>query len=73
MIKSELEEILKLKKIRVDSYSLIGGLPNEAYCLEKIEQGWQTYYSERGSKVGVRQFQNESDACYDLLKRLTEL
>ncbi len=54
-----------------DLYSLlIGGFPNEAYCLIKNEDGWEVYYSERGQKSDVQQFENESEACEYLLEEL---
>ncbi|GAB2808365.1 hypothetical protein [Ferruginibacter profundus] len=70
MTKKDLEQKLKEKGILNDSYSLEGGLPNEAYCLNKVEDGWEVYYSERGNKSGLRKFTNEMDACkclYDLV------
>ncbi|SCY45835.1 hypothetical protein SAMN02910451_02680 [Butyrivibrio hungatei] len=54
-----------------DLYSLlIGGFPNEAYCLIKNGEGWEVYYSERGHKSGVQQFVNESEACEYLFEEL---
>lgn len=66
----KLEKKLREEEVRVDSYSLNGGLPNDAYCLNRIESGWQVYYSERGNKTGLKVFDNESDACYYLFKLL---
>lgn len=66
----ELESILKSKKIRPDVYSLKGGLPNEAYCISKVDDKWEVYYSERGNKSGLKNFQKEEEACqffYDSL------
>ena len=68
MTKQELLEKLIKKNVPKDLYSLDGGLPNEAYCLEKTDDGWQTYYSERGCKTGVKKFSNESDACDDFYR-----
>ena len=70
MTKMELSEKLIEKSIRKDSYYLEGGLPNEAYCLNKNRNIWEVYYSERGIKNGLKVFDNESDACkflYSLL------
>lgn len=63
MTKKDLEVILLEKKIRKDSYSLSGGLPNEAYCIHENDFGWEVYYSERGNKTGLKIFQNENEAC----------
>lgn len=50
-------------QIPVDSYSLNGGLPNEALCIAKRGERWEVYYSERGNKSSLRSFQTETDAC----------
>ena len=70
MTKIELEKKLREEGVRVDSYSLNGGLPNEAYCLNRTESGWEVYYSERGNKTGLKVFDNESDACGYLFQLL---
>ena len=56
--------------IRPDAYCLTGGLPNEAYAIERIGSGWRVYYSEGGERRDVREFSTESVACGDLLFRL---
>ncbi len=48
MTKLDLVNKLKEKNIPIDSYSLEGGLPNEAYCLNREKNVWEVYYSERG-------------------------
>lgn len=63
MKKNDLANKLNEKGIRKDSYSLEGGLPNEAYCLNETKDGWEVYHSERGSKSGLKKFNNEDDAC----------
>jgi hypothetical protein len=63
MDKKELEFLLIDKNIRPDAYSLNGGLPNDAYCLDEKNGIWKTYYSERGSAVSVKEFDTENDAC----------
>ena len=71
MTVEELKKKLDELNIQQDLYSLmIGGFPNEAYCLIKNEDGWEVYYSERGNKRGTRQFASESDACEYLEERL---
>jgi hypothetical protein len=70
MLKFELKDKLREEGINVLSYSLNGGLPNEAYCLNQSAGKWEVYYSERGSKAGLRIFDLERDACvylYNLL------
>ena len=65
MNKKELAEKLILEGIRTDMYSLKGGLPNEAYCIDyEYEYGkWVVYYSERGNRNGLKYFDYENDAC----------
>ena len=72
MTKIEIEKKLREEGVRVDSYSLNGGLPNEAYCLNRTESGREVYYSERGNKMGLKVFDNESDACDYLFKLLVK-
>lgn len=66
----ELVKRLEMEGIPDDLYRLNGGLPNEAFCLNRNEQKWETYYSERGSKSGLKVFDEEEEACnhfYDWL------
>ncbi|NLK94016.1 MAG: hypothetical protein GX275_02330 [Clostridiales bacterium] len=70
MNKEKLKEILIRENIPNDAYSLEGGFPNEAYCLN-IENGkWQVYYSERGQKSNLKEYYSEEEACEELYKRL---
>lgn len=55
-----------------DMYSLNGGLPSEAYCINKIEGYWEVYYSERGQKSSLKVFQTESEACEYFLNILSK-
>lgn len=72
MRKSELLEILKKEKVSPNSYSLNGGLPNEAYCLNKVNGTWEVYYSERGRKTGLKTFDSEDEACNYFFQLATE-
>ncbi|TKC16834.1 hypothetical protein [Robertmurraya kyonggiensis] len=73
----ELELRLISERIRRDVYSLEGGLPNEAYCISQTNGIWEVYYSERGSKSGLKVFRKEEEACqhfYDsLIKTLRDM
>ncbi|TCJ15325.1 hypothetical protein EPD60_07560 [Flaviaesturariibacter flavus] len=66
-----LKEILLRLKIRPDFYSLHGGLPNEAYCVDSSGDSWYVYYSERGQKTGLTKFESESKACTYFLNLIT--
>ena len=71
MTVEELKKQLDAIGVPDDLYSLlIGGFPNEALCLIKNEDGWEVYYSERGQKSDVQQFENESEACEYLFEEL---
>lgn len=51
MTVNELEKILIQKDVPQNMYSiLVGGFPNEAFCLVKSDSAWEVYYSERGQK-----------------------
>lgn len=63
MNKYELKKKLMQKKVNSASYCLDGGLPSEQYCLDENYGKWYVYYSERGSKIGLREFLTEKDAC----------
>ncbi len=66
----ELQNILSELKIPKGSYSIMqGGLPNETLCIIK-DKTWQVYYSERGRKSGLKEFQNEEEACEYFLKKI---
>ncbi|MDU4860892.1 MAG: hypothetical protein E6356_10365 [Terrisporobacter othiniensis] len=72
MNKKELSAKLIKTKVPKDAYSLDGGLPNEMYCLDYLigKKKWQVYYSERGVKTGLKEFESEDEACnyfYDSL------
>ena len=73
MNKQQLEKILLLNKVPKDLYSLKGGLPNEAYCLEEENDKWHVYYSERGIKTSIGYFKSEREACGCLLKEIKKI
>ena len=59
---SELRRYLKENNFPSDSYSLEGGLPSEALCIERTKNSWRVYYSERGKRNVFGLFANEEDA-----------
>ena len=72
MTKFDLQRELIKEGIRPDACSLEGGMPNDAYCLDENGGEWSIYYSERGSRQGLKLFSSESAACayfLDLLKK----
>lgn len=63
MTKLDLKKLLEEEKINPTLYSLEGGLPNEAFCLNKNSEFWEVYYSEKGNKSGLKKFDTENEAC----------
>ena len=50
----------------------LGGHAELCWCVEQADDGrWETYWYERGSKSFRVQLESESDACFQLLGRLT--
>ena len=69
-----LEKKIKEYNIPKNAYSLNGGLPNESYCIDFINNNWEVYYSERGLKTEKKVFLDENTACeyfLNILKSLT--
>ena len=73
MKKNDLKKILINNNIPKDVYSLEGGLPNEAYCLNTDGDKWEVYYSERGQKSGLKLFKTEDEACDYIYKSLVQM
>lgn len=73
MDKNGLRKMLINSNIPKDTYSLDGGLPNEAYCLSQNRDKWEVYYSERGRKSGTKLFTTENEACNYFYKSLVSM
>lgn len=65
MTLSELDNYFRTKNIHPDAISLGVGLPSETekYCIVKINNTWEVYYSERGTKGQLTLFKSETKAC----------
>lgn len=72
MNKKELVEKLTEKNIPKDIYSVSGGLPNECFCLNYGER-WEVYYSEKGVKKQLFEFDTEDAACKYLFDKLLKV
>lgn len=66
----QLEELLQEGGFPRYSYSLEGGLPSEAYCVERTPEGWHVYYSERGNKSTIGRCATEKEAVACFLKEV---
>jgi hypothetical protein len=63
LTREELRLRLKEEGFPEDSYSLEGGLYNERLCLERKNNRWFVYYSERGLRTNGKDFLMEEIAC----------
>jgi len=70
MNKHELKSQLETLGIRPDAYAW-QGLPNEQYVLSQEGNSWEVYYSERGTKEGLKKFSDENSACEYFLNLLS--
>jgi len=67
MDRRALKEVLDADDVDPRAYSLDGGMPFEAYVLERGPSDWAVFYSERGSRSGEVVFRTENDACLHFL------
>ena len=74
MTRKELYKLLKEMDVPI---TLVGGLPDNAYTLDRAGKlwrpgKWEVYYSEKGNKYDSVFFDNEEDACdylYEIAKK----
>ena len=66
----QLEKLIKKSDFPQSHYSLNGGLPSEAFCIEKLTDKWHVYYSERGGKSTLGTFAKEKDAVACFLEHI---
>jgi hypothetical protein len=46
------------------------GNDDQRLCIVEENDRWLVYYSERGSRFRIAEFDNEDDACGELLNRI---
>jgi hypothetical protein len=73
MNRQELRVRLSQEQLPPDAYWLDGGLPNEALTLNEQHGRWQVYYSERGRKTSLQEFDTETQACTYFYQAIREL
>jgi hypothetical protein len=61
---------LRPKGFDLRAYSLRGGAPDECLVLNRLNGGWDVFYSERGQRNSQRWFKTEAEACEYLRARL---
>ena len=69
------EFIKKVKKLRIPNYlyNIDGvGRDDERFCLVKVDEIWNVYYSERGCKTTNEFFLTQSNALEYIIKRFSE-
>lgn len=67
----ELLEKLNNLNVSPKYYGILGNLKDDAYIIERLSNGkYKVYYSERNEQCEVKIFENESDACKELLSRI---
>lgn len=55
-----------------DRFSLYGRSDaDDSYVLDKRPEGWVVFYAERGGKTPITVYENEADACADMLSRVS--
>lgn len=72
MNQDQLRAIFHYLKVPASAYDL-GNNTRLGACetIEHTSQGWEVYATERGSKCAVEIFSDETDACFNLLYRMT--
>lgn len=72
MNQTQLRAILRYLKVPEAAYDLGNNMRLDACeTIEHTSQGWEVYATERSSKCDIKVFDNETDACFDLLYRMT--
>lgn len=74
MKKADLKAILQGMGVPEEMYHLENhGNNDQKLCLNKENDVWFVYYSERGSKLVPAEFDNEDDACEEFMKRINKM
>jgi len=68
--RADLEAHLVTLGLRRGTYELFGGHADHAIVVDHRAQGWVVFYSERGSESNLATFDDEADACAELLARV---
>ena len=56
-----------------EKFYKIGGKHNNRICMEKTENGWDVYFSEKKDKVGVIHYNDEASACKGMKNEVRKL
>ena len=68
-----LEELnIIIKELNQEIYFNFGYPREDNICLEKINNIWYVYYTERGKKVRIKEYETLYGACINVIDRLSE-
>lgn len=74
MKKEDLKDLMHKMNVPETWYFLDDyGIDDQKLCINQENDIWLVYYSERGSKLVVSEFKNESDACEEFIKRIKRM
>lgn len=74
MKKSDLKAKMQEMGVPEEMYYLEKyGNNDQKLCINKENDVWLVYYSERGSKLVTAEFDNEDDACEEFMKRINKM
>ncbi len=72
MTVEDLADLLQLMPLRQGAFDLgWDGRTWEVHALRQDPDGWHVFYAERGLRSGEAVFADESEACLELLRRLS--
>ena len=72
MTADELKMFLKQHRVP-GKYYKIGGNHNHRICLEKVENGWEVFFSDNRKKVGLTHYIDEASACAGMKREMRKL
>ena len=71
MNRKQLLAIFRYLKVPEDLYNFSAGyFGTNCYSMEWTEQGWEVFFAVNGKKCDIAVFDNETDACLDLLYKV---
>ena len=63
MTVKELKKFFKDHLVPSRLYHMKGGHHKNRICINSDKEGWEVYFSERKTKIGLMRFATESEAC----------
>ena len=72
MTGKELKKFFK-EHLVPDKLYKIGGEHNRRICMEKVQNGWDVFFSEKKKKIGLMHFNDEESACASMKNEIRKL